>query len=291
MTQDRSLDPTGAELVCDVLVDEGVTHVFGNPGTTEIPFIQALARRDDLEYVLGLQEATVVAMADGMARLTGRPAFVSLHAAAGLGNGIGALTNAAAAHVPMVVTAGRQDLRHLLSEPVLAGDLTGLAASTVKWAHEVRTRAELGDCLRRAFRLALSPPTGPVFLSLPMNLLDEHGPTAPERTPAGIRGAAPVEELANLLTGTPPHEIALVYGDEVARLAPDEGIALADTLHAPVWGASWPSANPFPTAQHLWRGYLPPTTEDIHETPANSRLVLVLGARAFLTYFPYAPAP
>ncbi|MFI1583793.1 thiamine pyrophosphate-dependent enzyme [Embleya sp. NPDC020630] len=291
MPQDRFVDPTGAELVCRILVDEGVTHVFGNPGTTEIPFVRALARRDDIEYVLGLQEATVVAMADGLARLSGRPAFVSLHAAAGLGNGIGALTNAAAAHVPMVVTAGQQDQRHLLSGPVLAGDLAGLAEPTVKWAHEVRTRAEVGPSLRRAFRLALSPPTGPVFLSLPMNLLDERGPRAPERTPASLRGAAPVEELTGLLARTPAHEIALVYGDEVARSAADEGVALAEALRAPVWGASWPSANPFPTTHALWRGYLPPTASGIHETLSDRRLVLVLGARAFLAYFPYAPGP
>ncbi|WP_439681183.1 thiamine pyrophosphate-dependent enzyme [Embleya sp. MST-111070] len=291
MPQDRLVDPTGAELVCEILVDEGVTHVFGNPGTTEIPFVRAVARRDDIAYVLGLQEATVVAMADGLARLSGRPAFVSLHAAAGLGNGVGALTNAAAAHVPIVVTAGQQDLRHLLSGPVLAGDLAGLAEPTVKWAHEVRTRAEVGPSLQRAFRLALSPPTGPVFLSVPMNLMDERGPGTPERTPAGIRGAAPVEELTRLLDRTPAHEIALVYGDEVARSAPDEGIALADALRAPVWGASWPSANPFPTTHDLWRGYLPPTASGIHETLSDHRLVLVLGARAFLAYFPYAPGP
>lgn len=291
MPQDRTPDVNGAELVCDILADEGVTHVFGNPGTTEIPLVQALARRDDIEYILGLQEATVVAMADGMARVTGRPAFVSLHAAAGLGNGIGALTNAAAAHVPMAVTAGQQDLRHLLSGPVLAGDLVGLAGATVKWTHEVQTRAELGDSLRRAFRLALSPPTGPVFLSLPMNILDEQGPTAPERTPAGVRGAAPVEALVRLLAETPAAEIALVYGDEVARLAPEEGIALADALQAPVWGASWPSANPFPTVHPLWREYLPPTAPGIRDALSESRLVLVLGARAFLVYFPYAPGP
>ncbi|GCD93247.1 thiamine pyrophosphate-dependent enzyme [Embleya hyalina] len=291
MPQDRVVDPTGAELVCEILVDEGATHVFGNPGTTEIPFVRALAGRDDIEYVLGLQEATVVAMADGMARLTGRPTFVSLHAAAGLGNGIGALTNAAAAHVPMVVTAGQQDLRHLLSGPVLAGDLAGLAEPTVKWAHEVRTRAEVGPSLRRAFRLALSPPTGPVFLSLPMNLLDERGPSAPERTPAAIRGAAPIDALTSLLDRTPADGVALVYGDEVARSAPAEGIALAETLRAPVWGASWPSANPFPTTHDLWRGYLPPTASGIRETLSDHRLVLVLGARAFLAYFPYAPGP
>ena len=156
----------GRDVLLEVLRTEGVTHVFGNPGSTELPFIDALAEADDLHYVLGLQEATVVGMADGYAQATGRPAFVNLHTSAGLGNAIGNLTNARANRSPLVVTAGQQDYRHIVTDPLLSGPLVELASGTVKWGHEVRTAAELGTIMRRAFHAAAAAPAGPVFTAL-----------------------------------------------------------------------------------------------------------------------------
>src|SRR5688500_19637384 len=104
----------------DVLRTEGVTHLFGNPGTTELPLVDALAGVHDLAYVLALQEATAVGMADGYAQVTGRPAFLNLHTSAGLGNAIGNLTNAVANRTPLVVTAGQQDYRHIVTDPLLS---------------------------------------------------------------------------------------------------------------------------------------------------------------------------
>src|SRR4051794_37626889 len=121
----------GRDVLLEVLRTEGVRHIFGNPGTTELPFIDALADNDlgaaDLHYVLALQEATAVGMADGYAQATRRPAFLNLHTSAGLGNAIGNLTNAQANRTPLVVTAGQQDRRHLVADPLLSGDLVGLA--------------------------------------------------------------------------------------------------------------------------------------------------------------------
>src|SRR3954463_2715914 len=141
---------TGAEVLLDVLRSEGVQHLFGNPGTTELPLVDALAAdtASDLRYVRALQEATAVAMADGYAQVTGRPAFLNLHTSAGLGNGIGNLTNAVANGAPPVVTAGNADRRHLAVDPMLSGDLVGLARGVSKWGHEVRHAAELGTVLR-----------------------------------------------------------------------------------------------------------------------------------------------
>src|SRR5688500_2208746 len=135
--------PTGRETLLDVLVSEGVRHCFGNPGSTELPFIDALASQSDIAYVLALQENVAVAMADGYAQASGRPSFVNLHTVAGLGGGMGNLTNAAANRTPMVVTAGQADRRHLLAEPILSGDLCGLARPATKWQHEVRHLGEL----------------------------------------------------------------------------------------------------------------------------------------------------
>ncbi|RAJ31784.1 benzoylformate decarboxylase [Kitasatospora sp. SolWspMP-SS2h] len=206
---------TGAQLMMDVLLDEGVRHVFGNPGATELPLLQCLAGQREITHVLVLQEATALALADGYARFCGHPAFVNLHTAAGQGNAIGALTDAAVARLPMVVTAGQQDLRLLHREPVLAGDLTALARPTVKWAHQVTCRQGLGPVLRHAFRLAQAPPAGPVFPALPMNLLDEAGPPAP--------AASAVPRLT--AADTAPHP-----GTTPARPAPGQAPGRESTL-------------------------------------------------------------
>src|SRR5688572_32191827 len=126
---------TGNDVLLEVLRTEGVKHVFGNPGSTELPLIDALAEvaDDDIHYVLALQEATAVGMADGYAQATGRPAFLNLHTSAGLGNAIGNLTNAQANGAALVVTAGQQDERHLAADPMLSGPLTELAAAVSKW--------------------------------------------------------------------------------------------------------------------------------------------------------------
>src|SRR6185437_2758721 len=115
------------DVLIDILRDEGITHVFGNPGSTEMPLMDALVDAPDIRYVLGLQEATAVGMADGWALATGRTAFVNLHAMGGLGNAMGVLVAAKASETPLVVTAGQQDTRHLMNEPWLSGDLVGLA--------------------------------------------------------------------------------------------------------------------------------------------------------------------
>ena len=281
---------SGAELVVDALADEGVRHVFGNPGTTELPLVDALAEHPELEYVLALQEATAVGMADGYARATGRPSFVNLHTVAGLANGLGNLTNAAAAGTPMVVTAGQQDRRHLIAEPLLSGDLVGLARPLVKWAHEVRTLGELGVAVRRAFRLAAAQPPGPVFLGLPMDVLAEVGSAA---LPAVSRvddapRAGSLLELADLLAAA--ERPAIVAGNELARAnGLDDAVALAEALGAPVFGAPLYASTVFPTTHPLWCGPLAISAAGIAEALGAFDRVLLLGASAFLVY-PYTPA-
>jgi benzoylformate decarboxylase len=275
--------------VLDALADEGVRHVFGNPGTTELPLVDALARRDEPEYVLALQEATAVAMGDGYARLSRRPSFVNLHTVSGLANGLGNLTNAVAAGTPMVVTAGQQDRRHLIAEPLLSGDLVGLARPLVKWSHEVRTLGELGTAVRRAFRLAAAPPTGPVFLGLPMDVLREVGevllPPRSHVDDAPVGGS--LGELADLLARA--ERPGLVVGDELARSdGLDAAAELAELLGAPVHGQPLSSLLVFPSRHPLWRGPLPFDAAAINAALAGYDCVLALGADAFLVY-PYTP--
>src|SRR3954451_20023363 len=192
----------GRDALFEVLATEGVTHVFGNPGTTELPFVDALVDHPELDYVLALQEARVVAMADGYAQATGRPAFVNVHTMAGLGNAIGNLTNAVANRTPLVVTAGTADRRPRIADPLLSGDLVGLAQGVSKWGHEVRHPEELGTVLRRAFNDAATAPAGPVFVALPQDLVDqEHDGAVPPKSVVERRAVGTeLDRLAELLT-------------------------------------------------------------------------------------------
>jgi benzoylformate decarboxylase len=284
---------TGRDALLEVLRGEGVRHVFGNPGTTELPLVDALAGVDDVEYVLALQEATAVAMADGYAQVTGRPAFLNLHTSAGLGNAIGNLTNAQANGTPLVVTAGQQDRRHLHHDPLLSGDLVGLARPVSKWAHEVGNLGELGTVLRRAFNDASSAPSGPVFVSLPMDLLDEAGDApVPARSTVERRTTpAPelLDDLAARLTGA--GRVAIVAGDEVAASgATDALVQVAEALGCNVHGSPLHSNVVFPTTHPLWSGALPPSATAIAKALSQYDAVLLVGGRAFMVY-PWSPGP
>ncbi len=276
-----------------MLRTEGVRHLFGNPGSTELPLIDALAGPGgaDFDYVLALQEATAVAMADGYAQSTGRPAFLNLHTSAGLGNAIGNLTNAVANGTPLVVTAGQQDWRHIVTDPLLSGDLVGLARPVSKWVHEVRSVDELGTIMRRAFHDAASSPAGPVFVSLPMSMLDTEGDlTVPDRSEIERRVVpSAIDELAALLTDTPVGSLAIVAGDEVsASGGVPELVALAEALGAPVFGAPLHSTAVFPPAHPLYAGMLAPAAAAISAGLAPFRRVLAVGGHTFMVY-PYTP--
>lgn len=296
MADSTGASTTGREVLLEVLRSEGVRHVFGNPGSTELPLIDALAEVDDIHYVLGLQEATVAGMADGYAQATGRPAFLNLHTSAGLGNAVGNLTNAKANGAPLVVTAGQQDERQLVADPLLSGPLTELAAPTCKWAHEVRSLGELGTVLRRAFSDAAKAPAGPVFTSLRMDLLDRSGPTAevgaPPRSAFALDATAGgLEELADLLTSPAVGRVGIVVGDEVATdRAQAEVAAVAEALGAPVHGSPLHSREVFDPAHPLWRGMLAPSAAAIRASLDGYDRVLLVGAHAFLVY-PYSPGP
>jgi benzoylformate decarboxylase len=279
------------DVLLEVLRTEGVQHIFGNPGSTELPLIDALATADDLHYVLALQEAPAVAVAEGYAQATRRPALLNLHTSAGVGNAIGSLTNARANQTPLVVTAGQQDYRHIVGDPLLSGDLTGLASATAKWTHEIRTPGELGTVLRRAFHDAQSPPAGPVFVSIPMDLLDDEG-DHPVPAPSTIHRrsvADALDELADLLTEPDVGKVGIVVGDEVtASQAVAEVAVLAERLGAPVHGAPLFSSAVFPPRHPLWAGMLVSAATAMHAVLAAYDRVLFIGGRAFMVY-PYTP--
>src|SRR5271156_5407960 len=263
------------DVLIDILRDEGITHVFGNPGSTEMPLMDALVDTPDIAYVLGLQEATAVGMADGWALATGRTAFVNLHAMGGLGNAMGVLVASKASETPLVVTAGQQDTRHLMTEPWLSGDLVGLASPVVKWAREVRRGEDVGQALRRAFAIARTPPCGPVFLSLPMDILDQevNGPTPPASSPPRL-GASPD---------------AALLGDDLPAAASEGLVAFAEAGGFPVWGTQLTSRAAFPSAHPSWAGVLKPDFADMRAHFKASQAIVLVGGRAFVAY-PYRDA-
>src|SRR3712207_2779769 len=172
--------PTVRDVTYNLLRDLGMTTIFGNPGSTEEPFLTGFP--EDFTYVLGLHEAVVVAMADGFAQASGNAAFVNLHTASGMGNGMGSLVTAWHNRAPLVVTAGQQTRQMLALEPWLVNlDATELPRPYVKWSHEPSRPEDVPAAIERAHHLAMTPPRGPVFVSIPMDDWDAPMPSRPPR--------------------------------------------------------------------------------------------------------------
>jgi len=276
----------GAEVLLEVLESEGVEYIFGNPGTTELPLMDALLRAPALKYVLALQEASAVAMADGYAQAARRPAFLNLHTYGGLGHGMGNLLNATVSRTPLVVTAGQQDSRHTVTDPLLFGELVRIAQPAVKWAREVTSAEQLPVLVRRAFHDANAAPTGPVFLSFPMDVMEEMSSVGIAEQSVidrdAVAGSLP--KLAEYLASVPPGRLAIIAGDEIHwSQAADETAALAELLGAPVFGSSWPSRIPFPTSHPLWAGNFPTKASAIAEVLSNYDAIFALGGKSLIT--------
>src|SRR5438552_4873285 len=282
-------------VLMEILHRSGVRHLFGNPGTTELPFLDALPD-SGLEYVVALQEATAVAAADGYAQLSGRPGVVNVHVAPGVANGLSILHNAARAKSPVVLTAGQQDTRFLLHEPILSGDLVQLTEQFTKWSYEVRRADEAPAALRRALKLALTPPTGPVFLSLPMDLMaetvDDSGEAAPVLAARTRPEAAALHRAVDILGAAKAPLV--IAGDWVARAgAVAELVRLAELVGARVHGEPIFRRASFPGDHPLWRGGLFPAPPAIRKALDGCDALLIVGASVFtwLLYSPGEPFP
>lgn len=284
---------TGADLFVDTLAKYGVKHVFGNPGTTELPVLKALGEREtDTEYVLGLHEDIAVGMASGYASTRRyhshhdpeiNPAgVVNLHITPGLAHGIGNLYAAKWAGTPLVVTAGNheRDFRH--EEPLLTGDLERMVDQFCKYSDEVLSVEALPTMLRRAFRVALTPPTGPVFLGLPVDvMLEETSPDAIEplgQIPNSGRGdPVQVERAVDLLADA--EAPVLVVGDHIARAgfeAVEAAVELAEASGARVHAEILACEVNFPTDHDQWLSYLPPD-EDLASMLMDTDTIVFAG--------------
>src|SRR3984885_9828428 len=276
----------GAAVLLEVLRSEGARYVFGNPGTTELPLIDALVDAPDIRYILALQEASAVAMADGYAQAACRPGVLNLHTAGGLGHGLGNLLNAHVSGTPLVVTAGQQDARHTLTDPLLYGDLVSIATPAVKWAQGVTHPDQIPILVRRAFHDCQTAPTGPVFLSLPMDIMEQMTAVDIGEVSTVDRAAVAgsLDRLAEYLAAVPPGKLAIIAGDEISTSnAAAETVLLADALGAPVYGSSWPAHIPFPTAHPLWMGNLPTKATEIAQKLHSYDAIFALGGKSVIT--------
>ena len=267
--------------------DLGLTTVFGNPGSTEQPFLKNWP--SDFTYVLALQEASAVAMADGYARAIHRPVLVNLHTAAGVGNAMGNLMTAWHNKAPLVVTAGQQTREMLLLEPFLTNvDATVLPRPYVKLALETARAEDAPAALLRAHVYAAQPPSGPVFVSFPLDDWDKPAgrPVVPRvvatRLPASEDTLRPV--AAAFAEARNP---VLVLGAGIARAqAWADAVALAERLQCAVLAAPFGEAGIFPEDHALYQGQLPPAIGPLQKMLTPYDLVVVIGAPVF-RYYPY----
>jgi benzoylformate decarboxylase len=272
---------TGRSAFLALLKDEGITHLFGNPGTTELPIMHALKDHPDLTYVMAMQESLVVAMADGFSRASGRLVACNVHVAPGLGNAMGSLFNAAFTGTPMILTAGQQEQGHGLMEPVLYGPLVQMAEPLVKWAVEVTRLEDLPRIVRRAAKIATTPPTGPVFISLPGDILNAEAGIELGRATRVDTRVKPSDEALQALAERilRARNPVIITGDEIVKSdALKEAASLAETLGCAAYQSSTPYGATFLSESPCFLGALTRLQKQVRETLSPYDLMIVLGA-------------
>jgi benzoylformate decarboxylase len=281
--------PTVRDATYALLRQLGLTTIFGNPGSTEEPFLKNFPA--DFSYVLALQEASAVGMADGFAQGSGRPALVNLHTAPGVGNAMGNIITAQRNKTPLIITAGQQTRRMLLMEAFLSNvRATELPLPHVKWSYEPVRAQDVPAAFMRAYAEAVQAPAGPVFLSLPLDDWDAEAEGEAVLRSVSLRVAPDpqrLSEVARAIRGS--RNPVLVLGASVDRSGGWEaGVALAERLGCPVYAAPIAERLGFPTDHPQYRGPLPFAIAPISRALEGHDLVLVVGAEVF-RYYPYVP--
>jgi benzoylformate decarboxylase len=272
---------TGRSAFLALLRDEGITHLFGNPGTTELPIMHALKEHPDLTYVMAMQESLVVAIADGFSRASGRLVACNVHVAPGLGNAMGSLYNAHFTGTPMILTAGQQEQGHGLTEPLLYGPLVRMAEPLVKWAVEVTRLEDLPRIVRRAAKIATTPPTGPVFISLPGDILNSEAGIELGRSTRVDTRVKPSDEALQALVQRilKAERPVIIAGDEIVKSdALQEAAMLAETLGCPAYQQSAPYGAQFLSESPCFMGALTRLQKQVREVLTPYDLMIVLGA-------------
>jgi benzoylformate decarboxylase len=274
---------TVREVTYQVLRDLGMPLIFGNPGSTELPFLRDMPA--DFRYVLALHERAAAGMALGYALAKGKAVVVNLHSIASVGNGLSAIQDAWYLHAPLVITTGQQDRRHLLAEPFLTSRAVETVRPYVKWAYEPLRAEDVPAAIARGYHLAMQPPMGPVFISIPMDdwTHDCQPLAARQVSQTVLPDPEALDQVARALDAS--RNPALVAGSQIEE---DRGwhevVSLAEHLNADVYQEPIPPRWTFPRSHRLFRGGLLPAQQPLADQLAKHDVVVVLGARIFLYY-------
>jgi benzoylformate decarboxylase len=271
----------------DLLRSYDMRTIFGNPGSTEQPMLKNFPA--DFEYILALQEASVVAMADGFSQATRKPVVVSLHTSAGTGNGMGNIMSAFLNKTPLIIIAGQQTREMLIGEPMLSNrDAEMMPRPWVKWAYQPVRAKDVPAALVRAIATAIMPPAGPVYLSIPLDDWDAEITATPVPRAVSTRVAPDPEQLSSFAARiTKAKNFALVLGQEVDKsLGWEAAIKFAELLQAPVFQAPLAERAVFPERHVLFKGMLPIARGPLSNKLDGFDLVLVVGAEVW-RYYPY----
>lgn len=284
----------GSQALLHMLHDAGVRYIFGNPGTTELPLMDDLVVDRRVEYILGLQEVPVMAMADGYAQASRQLGVVNLHVSCGLGNAMGMLYNAFREGTPLLVTAGQSDRRLAFEEPILWGEMAEVARPWTKWSHEVRRVQDLPSALRRAIQTALTPPTGPVFLSIPVDIQAEEAElelTAAPRLDHRVRPSIEALRQAADVLATAKNPGILVGSRVLEAGAVEALVAVAERLGAPAISESGTTHGRlgFPCDHPLYGQGLPLWSPEVRARLNEFDALLVVGMDLLRQYVYFEP--
>jgi benzoylformate decarboxylase len=287
------------DIIFDYLKDAGVTHLFGVPGTNEIPLIDGTdpKAKHHITYVECLHENIALGAAAGYAREAGVPGVVQLHVTPGIAHAVGNLFNAHRSHVPLLVLCGQQHSNLLAQEPLLASDLVRIAEQYTKWSYEVRGPDEIGLAMQRALKTSLAPPMGPVFLSIPWEFLVQEGVDPNQgkftRIANGFHGdTAEVDKAARILAN--PGNPVIIVGDGVGEAgAWEEMTELAKAIGAPVYSEQLSSHLNYPNHGPGFRGELPGIQQQIRQvlSPYDTVFVCGFNSQAQLVIYDWTEGP
>ncbi|HEX3680962.1 MAG TPA: benzoylformate decarboxylase [Bryobacteraceae bacterium] len=278
---------TVREATYEILRRLGLTTIFGNPGSTELPFLKNFP--SDFQYILALQEASAVAIADGYAQATGKPALVNLHTSCGTGNGMGNINGAYMNKTPLIILSGQQTREMLVGETYLTNvDETTLPKPWVKWSYQPVRAEDVPAAIMRAYAIALQPPAGPVFLSVPLDDWEKPALGSAVVRTVSTRVAPDPERLKRLADKIrSARNPVLIYGPALEKAGGwDVGVRFAEKLQAPVLLSPYSERAGFPVTHPQFQGSLPPAIGPLCERLRGFDLAVVIGAQVF-RYYPY----
>lgn len=287
------------DYVFDILKDLGIHYIFGVPGTNEIPIIDGTSyEANGVKYIECLHENIAIGAAMGSARMTGKPGVLVVHVTPGIAHSIGNLFNAWRSEMPLVILCCQQQNELITQEPLLASNLVELAKQYTKWAHEVRTPSEIPLVLQRAFKEAMAPPNGPVFVSIPWDFTmvaigDNDKVKGVTRISPHFTGDdATIQQAADLLAAA--KNPIIVAGDAVGYAdAWNELQELAELIGAPVSLQTFSSVANFPNNDYHWQGELPGSQAAVQAVFQKHDVAFLIGfgAQAQLAVYKYADGP